>query len=173
MSSLSPRGMKLFLKGAKCFSEKCPIEKRNYAPGQHGKGPQGQDRRLRVCSCARSRRPSALLHAGKNNSAITLRRPPAPRASPAKAAATAGDASRQRRLSHGLCHLAPSGAAVGAPRPHRRQRQEGEHPFVSGRERAGSFRARSQPQAGHDRGRARNFPAISLRRIGWAWDRAA
>jgi small subunit ribosomal protein S4 len=30
-------GMKLFLKGAKCFSEKCPIEKRNFAPGQHGK----------------------------------------------------------------------------------------------------------------------------------------
>jgi len=30
-------GMKLFLKGTKCFSDKCPIEKRNYAPGQHGK----------------------------------------------------------------------------------------------------------------------------------------
>jgi small subunit ribosomal protein S4 len=29
--------MKLFLKGAKCFSEKCAIEKRNFAPGQHGK----------------------------------------------------------------------------------------------------------------------------------------
>ena len=29
--------MKLFLKGAKCFSDKCPIEKRNFAPGQHGK----------------------------------------------------------------------------------------------------------------------------------------
>jgi small subunit ribosomal protein S4 len=27
---------KLFLKGAKCFSEKCPLEKRNYIPGQHG-----------------------------------------------------------------------------------------------------------------------------------------
>ena len=27
---------KLFLKGAKCLSEKCPIEKRNYPPGQHG-----------------------------------------------------------------------------------------------------------------------------------------
>lgn len=27
---------KLFLKGAKCLSEKCPLEKRNYAPGQHG-----------------------------------------------------------------------------------------------------------------------------------------
>jgi len=30
-------GMKLFLKGAKCFSDKCPIEKRNFAPGQHGR----------------------------------------------------------------------------------------------------------------------------------------
>jgi small subunit ribosomal protein S4 len=30
-------GMKLFLKGTKCLSDKCPIEKRNFAPGQHGK----------------------------------------------------------------------------------------------------------------------------------------
>ena len=30
-------GLKLFLKGTKCFSDKCPIEKRNFAPGQHGK----------------------------------------------------------------------------------------------------------------------------------------
>jgi small subunit ribosomal protein S4 len=30
-------GIKLFLKGTKCFSDKCPIEKRNFAPGQHGK----------------------------------------------------------------------------------------------------------------------------------------
>jgi len=30
-------GTKLFLKGAKCFMEKCPVEKRNFAPGQHGK----------------------------------------------------------------------------------------------------------------------------------------
>ena len=30
-------GMKLFLKGAKCFSDKCPVEKRNFPPGQHGK----------------------------------------------------------------------------------------------------------------------------------------
>ena len=36
-------GMKLFLKGAKCFSDKCPIEKRNFAPGQHGK-----DRKAKV-----------------------------------------------------------------------------------------------------------------------------
>jgi small subunit ribosomal protein S4 len=34
-------GMKLFLKGDRCLTEKCAIEKRNYAPGQHGKGGKG------------------------------------------------------------------------------------------------------------------------------------
>jgi small subunit ribosomal protein S4 len=29
-------GTKLFLKGTKCFTEKCPVERRPYAPGQHG-----------------------------------------------------------------------------------------------------------------------------------------
>jgi len=27
---------KLFLKGTKCYTEKCPVEKRNFPPGQHG-----------------------------------------------------------------------------------------------------------------------------------------
>src|SRR5512146_629409 len=34
---------KLFLKGTKCYTEKCPLERRNYAPGQHG-----QSRRSRI-----------------------------------------------------------------------------------------------------------------------------
>ncbi len=29
-------GMKLFLKGERCYSEKCAVTRRNYAPGQHG-----------------------------------------------------------------------------------------------------------------------------------------
>ncbi len=29
--------MKLFLKGERCYTEKCAIEKRNFIPGQHGK----------------------------------------------------------------------------------------------------------------------------------------
>jgi small subunit ribosomal protein S4 len=29
--------MKLFLKGERCYTEKCAIEKRNFVPGQHGK----------------------------------------------------------------------------------------------------------------------------------------
>jgi small subunit ribosomal protein S4 len=36
-------GEKLFLKGARCMSPKCAIERRGYAPGQHGK--TGQFRR--------------------------------------------------------------------------------------------------------------------------------
>jgi small subunit ribosomal protein S4 len=35
--------MKLFLKGDRCFSEKCAIEKRNFAPGE-----QGKSRRSRI-----------------------------------------------------------------------------------------------------------------------------
>ena len=31
-------GVKLFLKGARCYTPKCAIERRNYAPGQHGQG---------------------------------------------------------------------------------------------------------------------------------------
>jgi small subunit ribosomal protein S4 len=31
-------GMKLYLKGSKCESPKCPVEKRPFPPGQHGRG---------------------------------------------------------------------------------------------------------------------------------------
>lgn len=29
-------GMKLYLKGERCFADKCALERRNYPPGQHG-----------------------------------------------------------------------------------------------------------------------------------------
>src|SRR5512136_3390493 len=29
-------GLKLFLKGERCYTEKCAIDRRSYAPGQHG-----------------------------------------------------------------------------------------------------------------------------------------
>lgn len=31
-------GLKLFLKGDRCYTDKCAIERRNYPPGQHGQG---------------------------------------------------------------------------------------------------------------------------------------
>ncbi|MCK6602235.1 MAG: 30S ribosomal protein S4 [Bacteroidetes bacterium] len=47
---------KLFLKGARCFTAKCAIEKRNYAPGQHG-----QSRRSKFSEYARQLREKQKL----------------------------------------------------------------------------------------------------------------
>jgi len=43
-------GEKLFLKGEKCFTDKCPVERRSYPPGQHGQKqsrPSGYATQLR------------------------------------------------------------------------------------------------------------------------------
>ena len=36
-------GMKLFLKGARCFTDKCAFERRGYAPGEHGKSRRAKE----------------------------------------------------------------------------------------------------------------------------------
>jgi len=41
-------GEKLFLKGDRCFSNKCAIEKRNYPPGQHGRGRRKKESKYNV-----------------------------------------------------------------------------------------------------------------------------
>ncbi len=46
-------GTKLFLKGTKCFTEKCPVERRPYAPGQHG---QATARRRKMSEYAKQLR---------------------------------------------------------------------------------------------------------------------
>lgn len=46
-------GTKLFLKGTKCFTEKCPVERRPYAPGAHG---QSTARRRKVSEYAKQLR---------------------------------------------------------------------------------------------------------------------
>lgn len=46
-------GTKLFLKGTKCFTEKCPVERRAYAPGQHG---QATSRRRKASEYAKQLR---------------------------------------------------------------------------------------------------------------------
>jgi len=35
-------GTKLFLKGTRCFTEKCAVDRRSYAPGQHGQSQGGK-----------------------------------------------------------------------------------------------------------------------------------
>jgi small subunit ribosomal protein S4 len=41
-------GEKLFLKGDRCYSNKCAIEKRNFPPGQHGKSRHGKSSKYNV-----------------------------------------------------------------------------------------------------------------------------
>lgn len=38
-------GVKLYLKGEKCYTDKCPFERRSYPPGQHGKQASFRQRR--------------------------------------------------------------------------------------------------------------------------------
>ena len=55
-------GMKLFLKGDRCFTDKCSIERRNYPPGQHGQGrPKFSDYGLQLREKQKVRRIYGLL----------------------------------------------------------------------------------------------------------------
>ena len=63
-------GLKLFLKGERCYTDKCAIERRNYPPGQHGQGAREVLRVLRS-SCARSRSCGASTACSRGSSAAT------------------------------------------------------------------------------------------------------
>ncbi len=59
-------GEKLFLKGARCYSPKCAMEKRNWAPGQHGKAnssrsERGSDYARQLRAKQRARRTYGVL----------------------------------------------------------------------------------------------------------------
>ena len=125
-------GTKLFLKGTKCTSDRCPIEKRNFPPGQHGK-----DRKAKIVGYGlqlhekqKAKRMYFTLEGQfreyyeKANRATGRHRrtaDPAARAPP-----------RQRCLPARLCHFAPPGPPGCSSRTRAGQRQEGEHPFVPG-----------------------------------------
>jgi small subunit ribosomal protein S4 len=50
-------GEKLFLKGEKCYIEKCPFSRRSYAPGQHGRIPvRASEYRIRLREKQKARR---------------------------------------------------------------------------------------------------------------------
>jgi len=55
--------MKLFLKGERCYTEKCAVEKRNFPPGQHGKDrkPKIQGYGLQLREKQKARRYYQLL----------------------------------------------------------------------------------------------------------------
>ena len=61
-------GQKLFLKGSRCYSDKCSVTRRNYAPGQHGQKRTTTRRRDRK----NIEKGAAHIHSSFNNTIVTI-----------------------------------------------------------------------------------------------------
>ena len=163
-------GSKLFLKGDRCYSEKCAYERRQYPPGQHGQG-RHEVRATTAISFVRSRRSSActaLLEKqfrgyfqGRAHEGHHRRKP----------AGLARAPARQLVVPLGFALEPRRSPAAGSSRPFPSTVIEGQHPLVprprgrrdrrSVRERAGRC-ARDQRVSGQ--ARRRGAPAVDRHR---------
>ncbi len=72
-------GMKLFLKGERCYTDKCSIERRNYPPGQHGQGrPKFSDYGVQLREKQKVRRIYGLLERQFRRTVRRAESPPRP-----------------------------------------------------------------------------------------------
>src|SRR3954464_10370169 len=153
-------GMKLFLKGERCYTEKCAIEKRNLPPGQHGKLRKAKlvGYGLQLREKQKVKRIYGVLENQFRRYFETADRQ----------RGITGETLLQlleRRLDNviyrlGLAtsrppapqprHPAAAGAAARAPRALHGQRQEGRHPVVFGARRRRRRGASQQPQDSGD-----------------------
>ena len=123
-------GMKLFLKGERCLTEKCAIERRSYPPGEHGRGRIKQSEYLlQLREKQKARRYYGLLEKQFRTYYEKAAKGPASRARTCFAARAA---ARQRRLPPRLCGIARTSAPARAARPLPGQRPPGEHPELPG-----------------------------------------
>ncbi|MCK7508634.1 MAG: 30S ribosomal protein S4 [Desulfobacterales bacterium] len=68
MQALPAReGLKLFLKGDRCYTEKCAFERRGYPPGEHGQRADASSPTT-ASSCARSRSSSGCTACSRSSS---------------------------------------------------------------------------------------------------------
>ena len=162
-------GMKLFLKGAKCFSDKCPIEKRNFAPGQHGK-----DRKAKIVGYGlqlREKQKAKRIYFTQEGQFRNYFE---------KAARTQGVTGEmllqqlERRLDNVVFRL-------GFAQSRRQARQlvrhghvavngsQGQHSFVRGERGRRDLHSREQQEAGRFWKWPRNSPATARCRLGWKW----
>ena len=122
--------MKLFLKGERCYTDKCGYERRAYPPGQHGQnrrrkrsdyGEQLREKQKvkRIYGIAERQFRGYYYKALRSQGVIGSHADPAARAP-----------ARQRRLPDGLRLGSRRGAPARPPRPLHDQRQEGQHPVV-------------------------------------------
>ena len=122
-------GMKLFLKGERCHTEKCAIEKRNFAPGQHGKDrkPKIVGYGLQLREKQKARRYYGLLEGQFRN---LFEKAAVPKASPATTCSTRWNAAWTTSSTAWASAPAAPGAPVGPPRPSSGERQQSQYPLV-------------------------------------------
>ena len=122
---------KLFLKGAKCDSPKCPIEIRPYPPGEHGRNrPKESEYLLQVREKQKAKRIYGILEKQFHNYYTEA----------TKTRGKTGEALLQileSRLDNviyraGLRQEPGHGTPGGQARPRTGQRAQGEHPVVPG-----------------------------------------
>ena len=156
-------GMKLFLKGERCLTDKCAVERRPYPPGEHGRARMRQSEyRQQLREKQRARRYYQVLERQFRNYYDKASRQPGVTGENLLAAARAP--ARQRAGAARLRGLAPPGAPARRPRPLPGQRPAGEHPLLPGAARRGDLgQGRDRGATGDPRrdGADRDGPAVA------------
>ena len=113
-------GLKLFLKGERCYTDKCAIERRNYPPGAHGQGrARFSEFSIRLREKQKVKRIYRLLETefahyfdlAERTSGITGE----------NLLVLLERQAGQRGVPSGLCQFPLAGASGSAPRSHRGQ----------------------------------------------------
>jgi small subunit ribosomal protein S4 len=122
-------GLKLFLKGERCYTDKCAIERRNYPPGQHGQArPKFSEYSIQLREKQKLRRIYGVLE-GQFRRYFEMAD---------RSKGVTGETLLQlleRRLDNMVYRMgfvAVRGAAARSPRPLHRERPEGQRVLVPG-----------------------------------------
>ena len=153
--------MKLFLKGDRCYTDKCGFERRAYAPGQHG-----QARRRKLSNYGEQLREKQKV---KRIYGIAERQFRGYYYKALRLKGVTGEnllVLLERRLDNivyrlGFASRPRRGAPAGAPRPLPGQRQEGQHPVVP-RARRRRRRGPREVAARSSASRSRSAPSTAV-----------
>ena len=116
-------GIKLFLKGERCLTDKCGVERRAYPPGDHGRGRQKQSE-YRAPAAREAEGPPLLrrareavpqlLRQGQPPAGRHRREPAAPAGDAASTTSSCGSASRPRGARHASWSCTDTGPSTVA-----------------------------------------------------------
>ena len=123
-------GTKLFLKGTKCFTEKCPVERRPYAPGQHGQNTARRRKSSEYSKQLREKQKIKRIYGvSERQFRNTFERVATlPGITGHNLLAALESRSRQRRVPHGIRRQPQGGASAHSAPPRRDQSEDGRRP---------------------------------------------